>query len=290
MQDTPAIERPLAPEQLTFRRVLVPMDGSALAESALAPARELADVFGAELELLAVDSEPAGAAAQARDLQVLADGSGASTTFRVDGDVAGAILRHAADRAGTLLCMASHGRSGLPRAILGSVARAVVAGAGAPVVLVGPHYDIRRPLDGGPVLACVDGSAPSEAIIPLAASWAGALGVTLGIVTVAEPLTRPLDQRPYHRLFGPDTDAGEYVTALARQWRPRCPDVVPLALYDPLGPADGLRVHLRTQKAGLLAVTTRPRVGAANLFGSRAAAIVRTSPVPVLVVAQGNQA
>jgi nucleotide-binding universal stress UspA family protein len=110
--------------------------------------------------------------------------------------------------------------------------------------------------------------------------------VPLGIVTVAEPLPRPLDQRAYHRLFGPNTDAGGYVGRLAVRWRDRGADVLPLALYDPLGPADGLSMYLRAQSAGLLAVTTRPRAGAANLLGSRAAAIIRMSPVPVLVVAR----
>lgn len=200
--------------------------------------------------------------------------------------MAAAILRSAAEDGLTLLCMASHGRGGLPRAILGSVARGVVAGAAAPVVVVGPNHDAHRKPDCGPVLACVDGSPPSEAVIPVAASWAEALGVPLGIVTVAEPLMRPLDQRPYHRLHGPDIDAGTYVERLAEPWRARVPDVAAIALYDPLGPADGLSVHLRTGTAGLLAVNTRIRAGAANLLGSRAAAIVRMSPVPVLVVAR----
>jgi nucleotide-binding universal stress UspA family protein len=63
-------------------------------------------------------------------------------------------------------------------------------------------------------------------------------------------------------------------------------DVLPVDLYDPLGPADGLSMYLRAKSAGLLAVNTRPRSGPANLFGSRAAAIVRMSPIPVLVVAR----
>lgn len=181
--------------------------------------------------------------------------------------------------------MASHGRGGLPRAILGSVARAVVGGAGGPVVLVGPHYDVQRKLDGGPVLACVDGSPASETILPLAATWAGALGVGLAVVTVAEPILRPLDDRPYHRLHGPDSDAGSYVERLVAPWRERNPEVAALTLYDPLGPAEGLRVHLHGADAGLVILNTRTRSGAANVFGSRAAAIIRVSPVPLLVVA-----
>lgn len=288
MQTTQPTHPPDAASLLAFRRVLVPMDGSPLAGSALTPARALAHAFGADLELLAVGSDAAQADELGRNLESLGTGTGTGTvaTVRIDLDVAGAILDAVAEQDGTLLCLASHGRGGLPRAILGSVARAVVAGAGAPVVVIGPHCDPQRKLDGGPVLACVDGSPASETIIPLAAPWAAALRVPLGIVTVAEPLPRPLDQRAYHRLFGPNTDAGGYVGRLAARWRDRGADALPLALYDPLGPADGLSMYLRAQSAGLLAVTTRPRAGAANLLGSRAAAIIRMSPVPVLVVAR----
>lgn len=279
-----------AVDGLAFRRVLVPMDGSPLAESALTPARALARRVGAELELIAIGSDPANAAEFGHDLERLGADAGAAVTTQVDTEVAGAILRAAAERDGTLLCLASHGRGGLPRAILGSVARAVVAGADAPVVLVGPQYDPDRKLDDGPVLACVDGSPPSEDIIPVAASWAAALGVPLGIVTVAEPVPRPLGQRPYHRMHGPDMDAQVYVGRLVARWRDRGLDVLPVVLYDPLSAADGLSMYLRAKSAGLLTVNTRPRSGAANLFGSRAAAIVRMSPVPVLVVARHDAA
>ena len=286
MQTTQASSPPGTGDRLAFRRVLVPMDGSPLAESALTPARALARAFGANLELLAIGSDSAEAGELGRSLETLGAQAGASATTRVDREVAAAILRTAAEEDGTLLCLASHGRGGLPRAILGSVARAVVAGAGAPVVLAGPRYNPDRKLDDGPVLACVDGSPASEEVIPLAASWATALGVPLGIVTVAEPVPRPLDQRPYHRLHGPDMDAQVYVDRLAARWRDLAGDVVPVALYDPLSAADGLSMYLRAKTAGLLTVNTRPRSGAANLFGSRAAAIVRMSPVPVLVEAR----
>lgn len=286
MQTTKVTSPPGIGDRLAFRRILVPMDGSPLAESALTPARALAHVFGAELELLAVGSDPAEAVELGHSLEMLGAQAGVSATSRVDKDVAAAILRAAAEEDGTLLCLASHGRGGLPRAILGSVARSVVAGAGAPVVLAGPHYDPIRKLDEGPVLACVDGSPPSEEIIPVAASWAAALEVPLAIVTVAEPVPRPLDQRPYHRLHGPGMDAQVYVGRLAARWRDRGVDLLPVALYDPLSAADGLSMYLRANSAGLLTVNTRPRSGAANLFGSRAAAIVRMSPVPVLVAAR----
>lgn len=59
-------------------------------------------------------------------------------------------------------------------------------------MVVGPQLDPNRPLRGGPVLACVDGSGASEAILPVAHSWAGALQVPLGIVTVADSVTRPV--------------------------------------------------------------------------------------------------
>lgn len=271
-------------EAVTFARVVVPLDGSALAESALWPASALSRRFGAELRLLGVGVDDADAESLAWRLDPLAKEVGATYETRVGRSVPAAILDVVAERERTLLCLASHGRGRLSGAVLGSVANGVLAGAAHPIVLVGPQLEPQRSLTGGPVLACVDGSPASEAVISVAASWATALGVPLGIATVAEPVPQPLDDRPYRRLHGPDMDAQAYVDGLAAAWEGRAPHIVPVAIYDPLGPAEGLSRYLEQAAAGLLAVNTHARTGVPGaILGSQVTAIVSISPVPVLV-------
>jgi nucleotide-binding universal stress UspA family protein len=279
------VTTPHAPiEAVTFARVVVPLDGSAFAELALLPGRSLSLHFGAELRLLGVGVDEADAEALAWRLDPFAKEIGATYETRVDRDVSATILDVVAERERTLLCLASHGRGRLSGAVLGSVANGVLAAAGHPVMLVGPRLEPQRSLSEGPVLVCLDGSTTAEAVIPLAASWATALEVPLGIATVAEPVPQPLDDRPYRRLHGPDIDAQAYVDGLAAAWQGHAPGIVPVAIYDPLGPAEGLSRYLEQAAAGLLVVNTHARAGLPGaLFGSQVTAIVSISPVPVLV-------
>jgi nucleotide-binding universal stress UspA family protein len=271
-------------EPVTFARVVVPLDGSAFAQLALWPARALSPRFGAELRLLGVGVDDADAEALAWRLDPLAKEIGATFETPVGRDVPATILDVVAERERTLLCLASHGRGRLSGAALGSVANGVLAAADQPVMLVGPQLEPQRSLTEGPVLACVDGSSASEALIPVAASWATALGVPLGITTVAEPMPQPLDDRPYRRLHGPTTNAQAYVDGLATAWEGRAPSIIPVALYDPLGPAEGLSQYLEQAAAGLLVVNTHARTGLSGaILGSQVTAIVSISPVPVLV-------
>lgn len=164
-----------ASAELPVRRLLLPLDGSDVSEAAVPHAAFLARALEAELVLLRVtDSEadilaasmPVGApptasisAEQAQRManderQVAAESLRAlAASLRergltsvgvevVDGNAAAAIL-DAADRLGVdVVVMATHGRGGLGRLLLGSVADAVVRGSErAAVLLVRPHED-----------------------------------------------------------------------------------------------------------------------------------------------------
>ena len=95
----------------------------------------------------------------------------------------------------------------------------------------------------------------------MAAGWASALGVDLCIVTVAEPTLAALDDRPIRRSHGPDGDPQAYVAALTNSWRGAGLNVSGLAIYDPIGAAQGLATELESSPCGLLAVTTHARRG-----------------------------
>jgi nucleotide-binding universal stress UspA family protein len=192
-----------------------------------------------------------------------------------------------------LVCLSTHGRGRVSGAVIGSVARELLQGSPAPLVAVGPMADRTasfadrwpEPLAVPRLVACVDGSAASETVLPDAAAWANALGMRLSIVTVASPVPPPV--RPdaaVTRRIGPDGDAEQYVTDLARRWVDEVTDVTVQVVYDPVSAADGIAAYLRNDPPGLVAVTTHARTGLRRLFlGATAAAIVGMSVVPTLV-------
>lgn len=145
-------------------RLLVPLDGSPFAESALAVALGLADDLGCELVLTRVEPRPTGVL-KAADGQVLAYVDQLEDVERLAGndylrhvadqiaevapdlpvhlDVrfgapAEGIAESAADTHAALVIMATHGRTGFRRALMGSVAGRVLHDGTTPLVLVGP--------------------------------------------------------------------------------------------------------------------------------------------------------
>ncbi|MCL4504483.1 MAG: universal stress protein [Chloroflexi bacterium] len=142
-----------------YKRILVPLDGSTVAEAILPQAQMLAECGGAEIVLLSVIPhpnydyfipEPALASAahenQANEcrayLKRIADrlaGSGLQVrTELCDGPVAEAILDYADSTGADLIAMSTHGRSGLGRWLMGSIAERVMHTAKVPVLLVRP--------------------------------------------------------------------------------------------------------------------------------------------------------
>lgn len=152
-------ETPSAP--IGLRRILVPLDGSAAAEAALPDALRLARSAGAALVLLRVPTVPgyttvlpetaAWAADLLRDKAIEATGyldtlagtlddAGIEITTDVEivtaGGIAGGLLASADEHAADLIVMATHGRTGFRRWMLGSVASDLMRHTERPVWLV----------------------------------------------------------------------------------------------------------------------------------------------------------
>ncbi len=87
-----------------------------------------------------VDDCKAGLAAQAATLAALLDGDDASvdSAVVVAADVAPAVDAEATDRGCDVVVISTHGRSGLRRLVLGSVAEAVLRHAQVPVLCIPP--------------------------------------------------------------------------------------------------------------------------------------------------------
>lgn len=279
-----------------YRHVLVPLDGSQFAAAALRTARVLAARFGAELHAVSVaqhDDEVDEMRSEAA--AALAPDAGPDRVhMAVDDDPAAAIAATAADLGSALICMSTHGRGRIAGAVMGSVARSLLQATREPIVAVGPFADRPRsfrpgspaPLSVPRLVACVDGKPPSESLLPVAGRWAEALGMSLTIVTVAEPSPPPvrLGAR-WHRAHGPQEDADAYAARLGERWKDVAAEVSSEVIYDPISPADGVRTYLDQNPAGLVAVTTHARTGIRRLLlGADAARIVNASTAPALVV------
>lgn len=146
--------RPTAEEENTIatdqpwsiQRILIPLDGSALAERILDPACRLGDLLDVDYWLLAV-AEPSEAgehesAAHAYLDQMACELREQGHTVHTEvtiGQPARTILDVAQRHAIDLVALATHGRGGLSRLLLGSVADKVVRGAELPVLLVHPQ-------------------------------------------------------------------------------------------------------------------------------------------------------
>ena len=151
------------------RRLVVPLDGSALAEAALPMAEELARSLGAPILLLravevtdfAFGAEPFGSpyVNYQRIFDILRD-EGKEYLHRLAvslrekgltvetraciGMPVDTIIARAGEQPGSVVVMSTHGRSGWRAAVLGSVARRVVLLANAPVLVVRPAEAVGR--------------------------------------------------------------------------------------------------------------------------------------------------
>lgn len=187
-----------------YTKILVPLDGSDCSEQVLPFARLLATTLNLPIEFLeVVDISAASlhiAADKARYLDALiGEGersskehlkeiagrfSGIKVTCTVErGSPAEAIIETAAADKGTLIAMATHGRSGINRWLLGSVAEKVLRGSHNPLFLVRANGtgigNAVATLKS--IIVPLDGSKLAESVLPTVAEVAKnlALGVVL---------------------------------------------------------------------------------------------------------------
>jgi len=129
--------------ELILNDVLIPLDGSPLAEQVLGPALELAHLMEAGCCLLRVAGglpEAAKAEGYLNGVATRLRGQGLQVRTRVlvAQHPAEAILEEAAAQTSSLIALATHGRGGLNRLLLGGVADQLVRAAASPVLVYRP--------------------------------------------------------------------------------------------------------------------------------------------------------
>jgi nucleotide-binding universal stress UspA family protein len=313
-----------------YAHILVPLDGSERAERALPVAARIARATGARITMLQALTMPAPAgafpasamltASQIAAQQAAVAGyltgicgspvlSGLDVTTQVATDTpAAAILATAQEgQAGQvgqvdLIVLCSHGRSGISRWVLGSVAEHVARHATAPVLVLresgpiptGPHPDPEQPIR---ILVPLDGSALAEAaldpaadtILALAGPHGGALHLT-AVLTAFE--TDPASMPEGLALVGART----YLARIADRLRAGYPQLtVTWSITTGFDTADAL---LRVAEMGedaagagpssrcdLIAMATHGRTGVARwALGSITERVLHASTLPLLIV------
>lgn len=291
---------------MTVRTILVPLDGSPLAERALPYAEALARASGARLALVwasLVRDRPAADEPEARRVaeeeaylaevarRLAERGLDAETALRF-ADPAAAIVEEARAQDVDLLVMATHGRGGLGRWVYGSVAEAVLARPPAPILLVragAPGWEAAWPGERPRLLAPLDGSAFAEEALPVAESLAEALG---GELVVVRAVPRPgLDFGPdwvvapilEDELANAETEARDYLDRLAaRLAREGRAAQAALRVGDPAGVIAAVG---RERGAALVVMATHGHTGLGRVvLGSVADAVLRHGTLPLLLV------
>ena len=278
--------------RLQLARVLVPLDGSTLAEAILPAVERLARDHEAEVILLEVlEGQPTREAELEAErkavgyLERTADSLRRRGLGRVRasvwyGDADQAIANAATRERVELIAMSTHGRSGLDRLRFGSVAEGVVRRAPVPVLLVrGVAVWDRGGINR--ILVPLDRSEASEAVLPLVSCLAGPFDLGVELLHVVEP-TLPLTGEEAGEKSVHEMEVEAYLAKVAAFLEARGLRVG--ATVRTGFPAEVIPAVTAETKSGLVAMSTHGRSGLGRLFlGSVAERVLRSVSVPVIL-------
>lgn len=127
-------------DSLSFQRLLIASDGSPFSQAAWKTGLALSQTMGSILTAVSVapdDRDIPGASAVVRNLEEEAEKEGlALDTMILSGRPDEAIINAALFKEASLIILGSHGRTGLKRLLMGSVAERVIGHAKCPVLVV----------------------------------------------------------------------------------------------------------------------------------------------------------
>jgi len=286
-----------------FEHILVPLDGSELAEVALRHAEALASKLASDVVLLHVleDSDAEYRRMHESYLENAArsvqGGNAVSvSTVLVEGHVAEQIIDYADEASISMIVMATRGRSGVRRWVMGSVADKVVRAASQPVALIrATGEEVSKPAFGR-ILLPLDGSGEAESVLPYAEELALRLSSEIILVSVVPPVSAvyafpgetvqfPYTEADVHLMKGNAEAYLENVKARleAKGLRPSLKVLVGNTAEEVITAAE--RAH-----ADLVAMSTHGRSGVSRwAFGSVTDKVLREGTTPILLVRTGQE-
>jgi len=264
---------------MLYDHIIVPFDGTARSRDAVNAAADLTARLAARL--LVLSSGDVGHAGELAALKQRAmEMSDERVDFWVDAQrrVADAVAASVQHRPTSLVAMCTHARTGVDKALFGSVAEKVLRATDVPVLLFGPQWTAVDNFTVTEVVAAVDLSPLSDEVLPLAATWAQGLGVPCTLVHV------PGRGRRHRHDEHDDRDALlERLGAASADLRPYV-GPVGVEVLEAGDPASRLVERAVASPGAVVVMATHNRAGLDRMTtGSVTIDVVHHCPRPVLV-------
>ncbi|HEX7901857.1 MAG TPA: universal stress protein [Planctomycetota bacterium] len=269
-----------------IERILTPLDGSITAEAVLPHVRRLAKPTGSEIILVqavAVAGDDGGESAFRAAAQtgteylngvkerLEASGYRARVVVRAGG-AAETVLGLAAEVRASMLAVATHGRTGAQRLVLGSVAETLLRATPVPVFAVRPFWTYDLQPEGG-----LESQPIRTILVPV-----GSGGLSLCVLPHAVEMARLFGARVMilHAKSSGDETAVSDVAA-----RFRLEGIEATTLVEPGNPVDTILEACKSRAVDLAVMSTHGRSGLSRLvLGSVTEEVLRHARVPLLVV------
>jgi nucleotide-binding universal stress UspA family protein len=256
--------------------IVVPIDDSPTSVRALATATALARAVHVPVELVSVVSpgiDPLEATMALQRLVEEIDAPTSAPEVLFSNDVADALTDFAGRRS-AVLCMATHGRGGISRHVLGSVAAEVLAKTKRSVVLVGPRAEPSAELTD--IVVGVELSDAAADHVPIVLEWAVRTGARVHLINVlTDGQEVGIGARPTQLFLGD----------VAQRYRVGGADACTRVIDG--DDVDELLNHVAAALGAGMVVVGGTRLGGSLAdigLGSVALRLVRHAPCPVLVI------
>lgn len=281
-----------------LKKILVPLDGSSLAETALPHAITLARRTNATIYLIRVVKEQGNPATNPPNSRVVTEYMAQKVSTVHDegipvqsiirsGNAAEQIVYRAAALQVDVIVMATHGRSGLQRLFLGSVADQIVRKAECPVFLIHGAVPVRPYRT---IVVPLDGTLIGESVLPVAATLARAYHArlilihTLPILSEGDPALNPMvAMASVHEYYYEDADKmRDYLNKVAAPLKHSGLAVETVCCLG--NPKEILADYVQSERPDLLVMATHTNVPVERaLLGSVADYTLHHVDVPIML-------
>jgi nucleotide-binding universal stress UspA family protein len=294
-----------------FLNILVPLDGSALAEAALPGALWFRKLFGARLTLLHVIEHNAPASVHGdrhltNEAEALAYLKSMAEHFPPDvqvdfhvhneevSNVARSIAMHASELVQDMVVMCTHGKSGLRQFMLGNIAQKVISYGSTPVLLIHPQGDqATRFAHIERLLVALDDDPEHNCGLELAGIIAKRSGAGLSLVNVVPRLEslkgkeaaagKLLPAATIALLEIEQEEANSMLAARAKRWQERGVDVAWQVRRG--DPPEQISEAATSVKANMIVLSTHGKSGMGAFWaGSVAPRVPGLTDLPLLLV------
>jgi nucleotide-binding universal stress UspA family protein len=266
---------------MSYKKILVPLDGSELAEKALPYARSIAKLKKSQIILFAVSltifvdrrDRLFSSYLDVNAKELNAEGL-KTTTATGYGDVAEEIIKYANNNQIDLIIMATHGYSRARRLMFGSVTQKVLYGTRIPVLLIkskSPEVSV----EFNRILVPVDGSPFSESTLPYVEDLARRTNKEILLLHICEPPVSEMEHLAANYL-------SEKVAALKKK-RIKAKFKVVRAQTGEV--VKTIMKAAKEESADLVAIATQGRAGISRwVYGSVANRVVEELSYPILLI------